>query len=131
MEDTIKVYHLEGSPRLRSINFNTVFLKNIQKISKCCKFEVCGGVTSEKIFLWRNDSLDPELGFFVDPQKYYKNFKEIKYFFHSHPFGTSKPSKIDLLGSKEVQKPFLIYSILQDNFCFYCPNDNKSIYFCI
>ena len=116
---------------MKNINFNVIFLKNIKKISKSCKFEICGGATSKKMFLWPNKSLDPKKGFFVDPLKYYKIIDKIEYFFHSHPFSSAKPSEIDLIGSKEIDKPFLIYSNIKNNFCFYSPKHKKSIYFCI
>ncbi len=116
---------------MKNINFNVIFLKNIKKISKSCKFEICGGVTSKKMFLWPNKSLNPKKGFFVDPLKYCKIIDEIEYFFHSHPFSSAKPSKIDLIGSEEIDKPFLIYSNIKNNFCFYSPKHKKSIYFCL
>lgn len=43
---------------------------------------------------------------------------------HSHCLGSAKPSKLDRSCSDDLAVPFLIYSIIDDNFCLY---ENKSV----
>jgi proteasome lid subunit RPN8/RPN11 len=122
---------LEDFHQSKNIDFNKLFLKTIKKVAHTCDFEICGGVTERRLFLWENSAPNRREGFYVDPKKYFNFFKKIKFFFHSHPFGGAAPTGVDMLAAQGLQKPFLIYSVVEQKFCFYSPKDKKSIYFCL
>lgn len=115
----------------KNIDFNKLFLKTIKKVAHTCDFEICGGATERRLFLWENSAPNRREGFYVDPKKYFNFFKNIKFFFHSHPFGGAAPTGVDVFAAQGLQKPFLIYSVVEQKFCFYSPKDKKSIYFCL
>jgi proteasome lid subunit RPN8/RPN11 len=39
--------------------------------------------------------------------------------FHSHPFGSAYPSDLDVACAKSIGIPYLIYSLLYDNFIYF------------
>jgi len=114
---------------LKDINFNTVFLSNISKVANCCDFEICGAVTSEKLYFFKNSSKNPKETFVVNPAEYADFYSNINFFFHSHCEGSAIPSGADIAIADELLRPFLIYSSQDKNFSFYNPKSQKSIYF--
>ena len=44
---------------------------------------------------------------------------DVRFIFHSHPSGSARPSKFDIMYSNEIGIPFLIYSVPDDNFNLY------------
>jgi proteasome lid subunit RPN8/RPN11 len=122
---------LEDFHQSKNIDFNKLFLKAIKKVAHTCDFEICGGATEKRLFLWENSAPSRREGFYIEPNKYFNIFKKINFFFHSHPFGGPAPSDVDIFAAGELQKPFVIYSVVEQKFCFYSPKTKKSIYFCL
>jgi len=114
---------------LKDINFHKNFLKSIIKVSNICDFEICGAVTSEKVYFFKNLSSNPRETFCVSAYDYAKIYPKIQFFFHSHCLGSAKPSEIDVFTSIEMDRPFLIYSTIDKNFSFYTPKNQNLIYF--
>ena len=122
---------MEDFHQSKNIAFNKLFLKAIKKVAHTCDFEICGGATEKRLFLWENSAPSRREGFYIEPNKYFNIFKKINFFFHSHPFGGPAPSEVDVFAAGELQKPFVIYSVAEQKFCFYYPKTKKSIYFCL
>lgn len=120
---------MEGSLLSKDIGFNKNFLKKIARISNICDFEVCGAATKEKVYFFKNLSLNPKETFYVNPSNYAKIYKNVQFFFHSHCLGGAKPSEDDIFYSTEMNRPFLIYSNINKNFSFYSPKNHNLIYF--
>ena len=115
--------------QLKDIDFNTVFLSNISKMANCCDFEICGAVTSDRLYFFKNSSKTPKETFIVDPAEYAAFYSGINFFFHSHCMGSATPSEVDIDIADELFRPLLIYSTQDRNFSFYNPKSQKSIYF--
>ena len=115
--------------QLKDIDFNTVFLSNISKMANCCDFEICGAVTSDKLYFFKNSSKTPRETFVVNPAEYVAFYSDVNFFFHSHCLGSAVPSGADIAIAGELLRPFLIYSSKDENFSFYDPKSEKSIYF--
>ena len=71
----------------------------------------------------RNYHPKPEVAFRLSA-KDFLSYENIKYIYHSHPKGSATPSEIDASYSDELQIPFLIYSLSDDDFYIY---ENKSV----
>ena len=115
--------------QLKDIDFNTVFLSSISRVANCCDFEVCGAATSDKLYFFKNLSENPKETFIVNPAEYFAFYNDVKFFFHSHCLGSAVPSEADTAIADELCRPFLIYSSKDENFSFYSPKAQKSIYF--
>jgi|10_taG_2_1085330.scaffolds.fasta_scaffold01698_4 proteasome lid subunit RPN8/RPN11 len=120
---------LGDSLPLKNTDFNKFFLRSIVSLADRCKFEVCGAITDKKLHFFKNISPTPQQTFIVTPRDYVNIYPQIKVFFHSHCLGGATPSGFDILLSQELARPFLIYSNIQKNFSFYCPDAQKLIYF--
>ena len=114
---------------LKDINFNTVFLSSISRVANWCDFEICGAVTADKLYFFKNSSKNPKEAFVVNPAEYINFYGDINFFFHSHCLGSAVPSEVDIAIADELLRPFLIYSSKDENFSFYNPKSQKSIYF--
>lgn len=108
-------------------------LDKIKKISLKNPIESCGLVCSEGVYELKNTAINPCCFFEVDPQEYFDIFisKKVLFFWHSHVFGSEKPSDCDVAASKEVNLPSLIYSSITNKFCFFNAELIKPVYFCI
>tara|TARA_Y100000004_G_scaffold110985_2_gene124574 strand:+ start:3539 stop:3889 length:351 start_codon:yes stop_codon:yes gene_type:complete len=114
---------------LKSTDINKNFLQHISVASHACNFEICGAATKEKLYFFKNLSKNPKKTFFIDPEDYFKIYKKVIFFFHSHCLGGAKPSESDIFTSDEINRPFLIYSTVDKKFSFYTPKNKNLIYF--
>ena len=99
-------------------------LKDIKLYSiKNKTIESCGLVVgqrkSEKFIKCKNMHPKPEVAFAISPKDLLVD--NVKYIFHSHPIVSSRPSCADKKYCNELRIPFLIYSILEDDFFIYHP----------
>jgi len=122
---------LEGSPPLKSIGFNNIFLQNIAKVAHFCQWEVCGAATPNKLYFFKNWSPFPKETFVISPQDYFRIRSNIRFFFHSHCLGGPEPSEPDIEIAHECGLSSLIYSVPEKKFSFYDPKREKLIYFCL
>jgi len=65
----------------------------------------------------RNLSSYPRESFILEPNLIVDY--DVKYVVHSHIIGSSKPSSCDTSSSNELCIPFLIYSLIDDDFYLY------------
>lgn len=65
----------------------------------------------------KNLSDSPEFFFELDPRLIVEH--DVRYIFHSHPFGSSRPSRFDKMNCKHINIPYLIYSIRDQDFYIY------------
>ena len=80
--------------------------------------EICGIVGSDsEVYLIKNVASQSRTSFVFDKREYFSYLKEfkqkgtdIKYFFHSHPFGDSTPSNTDIAFAKRSGVPQIIVS---------------------
>ena len=80
---------------------------------------VVGSSGGEEFVPCRNLSPCPELSFTFSAK--YLLVDNLKYIFHSHPSSSSRPSYIDKKYCNELRIPFLIYSLVEDDFSLYYP----------
>lgn len=102
-------------------------LKNISAYAQQNKEEeVCGILIDEndniKFIECENIAQDKKFYFQIDPCVFIDY--NIQAVVHSHCVGTARPSGHDKQCSNSMNAPFLIYSVLYDNFCLY---ENKSV----
>jgi proteasome lid subunit RPN8/RPN11 len=83
--------------------------------------EMCGVIARSgdllKFVASRNLSSSPRHFFELDPRLIIEH--EVRYIFHSHPFGSSRPSSFDKINCKRINIPYLIYSIRDEDFYVY------------
>ena len=83
--------------------------------------ECCGLIVSceeELIFKpTKNIHPDPTWFFAIDSIELIEY--DVQYIFHSHWNGSSRPSEFDKKSSNELCIPFLIYSLIDDDFYLY------------
>lgn len=117
-----------GSHQLKRLD-----LDKIKTISLKNSVECCGLVCSSGVYQLQNVAANPCCFFEVNPQEYFDVFLKEKtiFFWHSHVFGTEKPSKCDIAMSREINLPSLIYSTLTSKFCFFHSGCIKPVYFYI
>lgn len=88
------------------------------EVKKNCKKnqnqESCGIIIGNKVVECENLSDYPQFHFVIDPLILIENNPDCIY--HSHVNISCKPSKLDLLAFREICIPFLIYSIIDDEF---------------
>ena len=76
--------------------------------------ETCGVISGNKFFPCENLSPVPDNHFIIDPLVIIE--KEPEYIYHSHVGISSKPSKLDRLYQEEMDIPFIIYSLKDNDF---------------
>lgn len=84
------------------------------------EIEACGLVLgSEEKTFYPTENLDasPE-SFEIDPRIQLIRHK-IFCLFHSHPLASAAPSDADICSAKAIQLPYLIYSVIHDNFIYF------------
>ena len=93
------------------------------------KEEVCGLIVLNNdktisIIPCKNESTSKKNNFIISASKFisFKLKKHILGIYHSHPKGNECPSLPDINASKELEIPYLIYSILTNNFFLYYPS---------
>ena len=88
--------------------------------------ESCGIIveldSAQKFIPCENIALDKQKYFVLDSNVYIDY--NVDMIVHSHCLGSAAPSKLDRSCSDDLEVPFLIYSIIDDNFCLY---ENKSV----
>lgn len=126
MEDSLQLKRID-------IQIKKNFCYYIARLAKHFNYEICGLICQNNIFFLKNKSADPKNYFIVDNLKYLEIFKKksIDICFHSHPVSSATPSQADVEYSDNAGIPFLIYSVLENNFCLYLPEKQEAIYFCI
>ena len=75
------------------------------------RFIECENIASDRVYY-----------FHINPCVFIDN--KVDLVVHSHCMGSARPSTLDIKCSESMDIPFLIYSILDDNFCLY---QNKSV----
>lgn len=88
--------------------------------------EICGVIVSvdgEKKFIECENIAKDKKNFFVIDGRVYLDHN-IEMVVHSHCIGSADPSSTDLKCADSLNVPFLIYSIIDNNFCLY---ENKSV----
>jgi proteasome lid subunit RPN8/RPN11 len=94
--------------------------------SLCRNEESCGIIVqlndSQKFIPCENIAIDKQKYFALDSSIYIDY--DVDMIVHSHCLGSATPSKLDRSCSDDLEVPFLIYSIIDDNFCLY---ENKSV----
>jgi len=82
--------------------------------------ESCGVVLDfkPKVFFPMENRIPGERAFEISPQVHLIKEK-IFCIFHSHPFSSASPSSTDVSYSKALGIPYLIYSVLYDNFIYF------------
>lgn len=98
-------------------------LSEIKKISLSSpEVEVCGLVVESQGLLslapCMNEYPQPALAFRISARKFL-SYSNVRCVYHSHPKSSSAPSSLDERYSDELGLPFLIYSVLDDNFNLY------------
>lgn len=97
------------------MNFNETILLEIKKHAKNNpRIECCGYIKNDKVFECQNLSPFPEQHFLIDPCIIIEYSPDCIY--HSHVNCSCKPSKFDVLNFREINIPFLIYSLIDDDF---------------
>ena len=104
--------------------------KILQEIVDYCSLykneESCGIIVqsndSQKFIPCENIAIDKQKYFALDSSIYIDY--DVDMIVHSHCLGSANPSKLDRSCSDDLEVPFLIYSIIDDNFCLY---ENKSV----
>jgi proteasome lid subunit RPN8/RPN11 len=88
--------------------------------------EMCGVIVDAihggRFVECENIALDRVYYFQINPCVFIDN--KVDFVVHSHCMGSAKPSGLDIKCSESMDIPFLIYSILNDDFCLY---QNKSV----
>src|SRR6056300_160826 len=86
--------------------------------------EICGVILNNgSVFSCKNISNNKKAHFLIDPRQIEDVKKEICCLYHSHPFSTSVPSREDELISRKLQLEGLIFSLLDQKFNHYIPDD--------
>jgi len=113
---------------------------NFENLNNCLDFfkkeslassskEIVGflGLKDNKPFakIVKNRAQNPQEHFLVDPleMRSFKNDYELIAVFHSHVFGDSEFSDWDKKTADNCLFPFIVYSIQEDKFGLYVPND--------
>tara|TARA_B100000989_G_scaffold298788_1_gene289852 strand:+ start:7370 stop:7708 length:339 start_codon:yes stop_codon:yes gene_type:complete len=91
------------------------------KSQECCGLVVKRGLTIDFIEC-ENVSLDKKNSFIIEPNNLIEH--DVIYIFHSHLEYSAKPSFCDKKFCDEIDIPFLIYSLRDDEFGVYY----KSVY---
>lgn len=92
--------------------------KNTEEV--CGVVEISDGV--QKFIKCENIAENKKKFFLINPWVYIDY--EILFIFHSHCEGSALPSGLDKKCADLIGLPFLIYSVLEKNFCLY---SNKSV----
>lgn len=90
--------------------------------------EVCGFILlnndlTVSIEKAKNESLTPKSSFTISPSRFinYSINKKVLGLYHSHPKSSEKPSSQDISMSEEMGLPYLIYSLISEDFYLYYP----------
>lgn len=121
---------MEDFLQLRVTDFKEK-LSKISRYSKRYDWECCGISTKEKVFFLENIAQDKNNFFSIDPSDYFRIIQshKIEFIWHSHPYSSCVPSYADVDYSNEFCQDFLIYSVKDDNFCFFDYKNQESVYF--
>lgn len=94
---------------------------------------MCGIATIDNFYHLQNTSNNKKLFFTIDPADYFAvvTNQKIAFIWHTHPVGAATPSEMDIEYSLECQHPFLIYSVIYKNFCFFDSESMNAVYFSI
>tara|TARA_B110000495_G_scaffold39427_1_gene31804 strand:- start:1951 stop:2298 length:348 start_codon:yes stop_codon:yes gene_type:complete len=97
-----------------------IFEQCSRHASKSPGRESCGIVLNftPKVFFPMQNRIANERAFELSP-KIHLIKKKIFCIFHSHPLASAFPSDSDISYSKALGIPFLIYSMLYDNFIYF------------
>ena len=82
---------------------------------EACGFVVKNNLNDRKVVPKDNASLSPRRAFLISPQDLLLE-ENIVAIYHSHPKDSSMPSYADKIYCSELQIPFIIYSVLNDDF---------------
>ena len=87
--------------------------------NECCGFILDNG----KVTPQENISPRPLDSFVIDPYSFFipRERGEVRVIYHSHPSTSSGPSSTDRAYCNEINIPFVIYSIPDDNFSLLMP----------
>jgi|TARA_Y100000289_G_C3882360_1_gene129424 proteasome lid subunit RPN8/RPN11 len=97
--------------------FSRQVYQSIRQQAKLDPFvEICGYIKGDSVFQCNNISEQPKYNFLINPVEIFDKNPECIY--HSHPSASSKPSRFDIISQREMQIPFLIYSLRDDDFYF-------------
>ena len=97
------------------MNFNEKTLLEIKKHARSnINIECCGYIKGDKVIECKNLSSSPDQHFFIDPCIIIEYSPDFIY--HSHVNCSCKPSNFDILNFREIGIPFLIYSLIDDDF---------------
>ncbi len=104
-------------------------LKNYSKASKLA--EVCGFIGYNNGLVFKpahNHNREPQKFFSISPLDYlsFKRTNELLAVFHSHLNGDCEASDFDKVSAKNVCLPFVIYSITEDKFSIYVPDNSEA-----
>jgi proteasome lid subunit RPN8/RPN11 len=127
-----KGYHLEDFRQSSLTGFN-LFFKKIKNYCSSRNYECCGIATDKKLHFLENIHNNKRFFFQIPPESYFEIItkEDISFIWHSHVLGSACPSSEDLDYAKEHRHFSLIYSVVDDNFCFFDPYCFKQVYFCI
>jgi proteasome lid subunit RPN8/RPN11 len=96
-------------------NLNNCLCDKVKK--NCLKNkneESCGMIIADEVIACENLSPFPSNHFIINPMIVFE--KKPDYIYHSHVRSSCKPSRLDLIQFKEINIPFLIYSLIDDEF---------------
>ena len=129
---TLKGCHLEDFHQLNLTDFNS-FYSQIQNYCQKHDFECCGIATTKKLHFLENNHPNKKLFFEINPEDYFSILRSenIVFIWHSHVFGSADPSDCDVEYAYDHQHSSLIYSVQDENFCFFRTDPFKSVYFSI
>lgn len=103
-------------------------LKNYAKSSTLA--EVCGFIGYKDRLVFkpaRNHNREPQKFFSISPLDYlsFKRSNELLAVFHSHLNGDCQASEFDKVSAENVCLPFVIYSITEDKFSVFVPDNSE------
>lgn len=116
-----------------SLTVFNLFFKKIQMHCSNRDYECCGIATDKNLHFLKNIHNNKRFFFQISPESYFNIIRKenISFIWHSHAFGSASPSSEDLDYAKGHRHFSLIYSVADDNFCFFDPYSFKQVYFCI
>ena len=95
---------------------DTVYERVKNNCLKNKKQESCGLIKGVEVIECENISPDPQNSFLIHPLEL--NQFDADCIYHSHVNYSSEPSILDINCQKEIDIPFLIYSLVDDDFYF-------------
>lgn len=99
------------------MNYDQIVYDEIRSHAQSNKsVEVCGIIKDNKIIRCENLSPCPEDHFSINPIDILTYEPDCIY--HSHPKTSSSPSQLDRISQEESDIPYLIYSVIDDDFYF-------------